>query len=156
MTKTDETHIRELVTKLQDFLNTLHALRKLLPDTEIRWDCYRGERMCDQVAYFSPSVNTRWDEISFGSGAGHCGYSSYYARAIKIINGIRIRSTKLIFIGSHGNYHGTKPEPDWQQKIREAFGENAVPLVQAHLDTRPYSEYDEDEDENDDDDALFH
>ena len=129
-------------------------IKKIIPDVHGTWNhgCIGSREVIDSPIFSARSVGKNWDEISLGS-LGCCGSdydNPYFARAIKIVEGQRVRATHKVCIGRYDDWgDGYRPEKNWEKEIRSYFGDDAVPIIQEFLDKHPYIEPDEDDDEDD-------
>lgn len=109
------------------------------------------------------SVNKDWEELYFKEGSTCGGYSSTPIKVggIRKIEGRWVHSTKDLVIawecryggcdgefGIKEHWEGYEPKKSWEELVKEAFGERAVPIVRQKLDEHPYKiveDYDEED-----------
>lgn len=139
-----EAKCKERIKSLQQQLELYLKIKKIIPDVTATWKvgCLNPHNDYTQVTFYSESVNRDFDEISFG-GRGCCwsddSDNPYYARSIKVIDGVRIRGSKKTEIGSRsGYYSGIDPDIVWEKKILEVNSIKAIPMIEKELENNPY------------------
>ena len=143
------------IARMMDWQLALYErIKKVIPDVHGTWNhgCVGTREVISSPIFSARSVGKNWDVISFGA-LGCCSESydnPYFARAIKTVEGQRVRATHKVCIGRYDDWgNGYRPEKGWEKEIRSYFGEDAIPLVQEFLDEHPYIEPEEDDDEDD-------
>lgn len=140
---------------LEQQKDLLARIQRVLPDVRVSWDhgCSQRWIVLDKPIFTSEAVNKDFDEISFG-GLGCCHErdgNPMLARAIKVVEGQRVRGTEKTCIGRYDDDHdGIDPERGWKERIRKTNGERAIPAVQKYLDDHPHVEKPDDDDDDDD------
>ncbi|MCP4762604.1 MAG: hypothetical protein GY870_12560 [archaeon] len=125
---------------------------KIIPDVSGTWNhgCIGNHEVFEKPIFSARSVGKNWDEISFGS-LNCCGgdYDNpYFARAIKIVEGCRIRATHKVCIGRYDSWgDGYRPEKGWEEDIELYFGKKAIPIIQKFLDDNPFKPNDDEDDD---------
>lgn len=139
---------------MDEQLILFEKIQKVIPDVNGTWNhgCVGSHEVIDSPIFSARSVAKNWDEISFGAlGCCHEHYDNpYFARAIQIVEGQRIRATHKVCVARYDNWgDGYRPEKGWKKDIEKYFGAKAIPIVQEFLDKHPYEEPDEDDDNDD-------
>jgi len=150
----EKTKYDEMSKSMNEQLELAKKMILEIPDLTISWNygCVSQNIIMNDPIFYAKSVNKNWDEISFG-GAGCCHESSdnpYYARAIKICYGQRVRGSVKVCIGrTDDNAEGIRPSRDkpWQDKSRETFGERSLSLIEDFFNKHPYKINEEEEEE---------
>ena len=106
------------IARMMDWqLAVYEKIKKVVPDVYGTWNhgCIGSREVISSPIFSARSVCKNWDEISLGS-LGCCGSdydNPYFARAIKIVEGQRVRATHKICIARYDNWgDGYRPEKD--------------------------------------------